>query len=267
MPRDHGREETTASPGRKSEPGANRNSRSDFPGRSAGFVRAGLSLPGAPDRPASILMKRLSLSCAILLSALLFRPEASAAPAATHLDDPGRLLAPDSVWSRGFEARLGAFERSTGIRILVQLHLKSPTEAEDKEPGAYMRALATRLGVIRQGVLVVYFADDPDWRVWIGDELTPAFTGKAGTAKEFTASGAMHEAKEAFLKAVLAQAEAALAGLKKTAPREEPPAGMRIALQADALVDGLIGKLGPRGTAGPPARDAPSPPSGAEPAG
>jgi hypothetical protein len=109
-----------------------------------------------------------------------------------------------------------------------------------------MRDLATKLGVIRDGVLVVYFADDPDWRVWIGDELTPRFVGKAGTAEEFTASGAIHETKEALLKESLAQAEDTLAWLKKAAPKQVPPAGLKIVLQADALADDLIRRLRPR---------------------
>jgi len=163
-----------------------------------------------------------------------------------HLDDPGRLLPAGSPWAQGLEGKLASFERTAGIRVVLRLQLKSPAEEEDKVPGAYLRALATKLDVIRHGVLVVYFADDPDWRVWIGDELTPRFMGRAGTAEEFTGSGAMHESKEAFLKEALAKADATLVWLKNAAPRQGPPAGLKIALQADALVDGLIGRLKPR---------------------
>ena len=181
-----------------------------------------------------------------VLSFLCLVPVLRAAEPATHIDDPGRLLSADSAWTKGLEAKLAAFEHTAGVRILVRLHLKSPAEAEDKEPGAYMRSLATKLGVIRHGVLVVYFADDPDWRVWIGDELTSRFMGKAGTAKEFTESGAMHVTKEAFLQEAFAKADATLAGLKKVAPKEAASAGMKIALQADALADSLIDRLAPR---------------------
>ncbi len=181
-----------------------------------------------------------------VLSLLFLAPLQRAAEPAPHFDDPGRLLPAGSAWAQGLESKLATFERTSGINVIVRLQLKSPAEAEDKVPGAYMRDLATKLGVIRDGVLVVYFADDPDWRVWIGDELTPRFTGKAGTAKEFTESGAMHEAKEAFLKETMAKADLTLAWLKKAAPREEPPPGMKIALQADALADGLIGRLAAR---------------------
>jgi hypothetical protein len=161
------------------------------------------------------------------------------------VDDEGRLLPAGSPWAQGLESKLVGFERTAGIRVLVRLQLKSPTAEEDKVPGAYMHDLATRLGVIRDGVLVVYFADDPDWRVWIGDGLAPRFVGRAGTAQEFTASGAMHEVKEALLKNSLDQAEATLAWLKRAAPKQNPPAGLKIVLQADALADGLIRRLRP----------------------
>jgi hypothetical protein len=187
-------------------------------------------------------MMRLSF----LVSLLLLGPALRAAEPASHLDDPGQLLPAGSPWAQGIESKLATFERAAGIRILFRLQLKSPAEAEDKVPGAYMRSLATKHGVIRHGVLVVYFADDPDWRVWVGDELTPKFMGRAGTAEEFTASGAMHEAKEAFLKEAFAQVDATLAWLKTAAPKQEPPAGLKIALQADALADGLTRRLAPR---------------------
>ncbi len=168
-------------------------------------------------------------------------------PAAPHIDDPGRLAVSDAAWASVAEARLEGFEHASGIRILLQFHEKSPPPDEDKQPGAYMRALSTKLGVIRHGVLVVYFADDPDWRVWVGDDLTPAFVGKAGDAKEFTESGDMHKAKEAFLAASQARADAAIAALGKPALAPGAvPTGKRLTLQADALIEGLCTKLGPR---------------------
>ena len=165
----------------------------------------------------------------------------------THIDDPGRLAVCDSHWASGMEAKLASFETSTRIRIVLQFHLKSPPADEDKKPGAYMSGLATKLGIIKGGVLVVFFADDPDWRVWVGDALTPKFVGRLGSAKEFTESGAMHEAKEAFLSRSLAEADTAFSAIKKalsTGGSLTP--GKQLTLQADALIDGLRSKLGPK---------------------
>ena len=109
-----------------------------------------------------------------------------------------------------------------------------------------MRGLATKLGTARDGALAVYFADEDDWRVWIGDELTARFAGQGGTAAELTRSGAMHEAKEAFLKAAREAGEKSLREQQAAAAKggqPAPPPGQRIKLQTDAILDGLIFRL------------------------
>jgi hypothetical protein len=109
-----------------------------------------------------------------------------------------------------------------------------------------MRTLAAKLGVAQRGVLVAYFADDDDWRVWIGDELTPRFVGRSGTAQEFTDSGVMHEVKEAFLQAARATGDADYARQQKTSRADQPPPpAQKLKLQTDALLDSLIFKLEP----------------------
>ena len=170
-----------------------------------------------------------------------------AAEPAAHLDDPGRLLAAEAEWMKAGETKLAAYEHSTGIRILVQFQLKSPSEAEDKKPGAFMHALARKLGVDRGGVLVVCFNDDPDWRVWIGDELTNVFTGKPGTVQELTSSEAIHKVKEAMLTAARAKADADIEVAQKSAPAGKPlNAAQRLVFQADALLDALQARLAPK---------------------
>ncbi len=161
-------------------------------------------------------------------------------PQPVHVDDPGRLATVDTAWASGMEHRLEAVEAASGIRIMLQFHLKSPSAQEDSRPGVYMNGIATRLGIAQTGVLIVYFADDPDWRVWVGDDLTSRFAGKPGTAKELTASGAMHEAKEAFLAASLGKADAQF----KASQPQDP--SRHLDLQATALVEGLCAKLGAR---------------------
>jgi cyclophilin family peptidyl-prolyl cis-trans isomerase len=172
----------------------------------------------------------------------------SAEPGPTaHFDDPGRLLPTDPPRSKNFNYKLANLERATGLRIVARLFPKSPPAAEDEQPGAYMRAMAARFGVAQRGVFVAYFADEDDWRVWIGDELTPRFVGRPGTAQEFTKSGAMHEAKEAFMKTALAAGDADYARQAKSSPAENPPPPpQKLKLQTDALLDRLIEKLEPK---------------------
>ncbi len=175
-------------------------------------------------------------------------PGATALPTATsHFADPDQLLPSDPPRAKNFNFKLANFERTAGLRLAARVFAKSPTAAEDSAPGAYMKALAARLGVTTRGAVAAYFADDHDWRIWlIGDSTTPFF-GRPATAADLADGAAFHDVKEAFMKAALAEGDAAYAAQKKAAPADkQPPAGQRIKLQTDAILDGLILKLDPR---------------------
>jgi hypothetical protein len=159
------------------------------------------------------------------------------------VDDPAQAVVSDARWASYMQLRLATIEWTDKVTIFVQFHDKSPPADEDKNPGDYMRALATKLGVIKDGVLMVHFADDPDWRVWIGDDLTPKFVGSPGDAKAFTESGAMHEAKEAYLKASMAMAKQRFDTTSKSITDKDEAARRVLELQADALVYNLCIKL------------------------
>ncbi len=184
------------------------------------------------------------------LSAAAKKYAAAREPGPTaHFDDPDKILPTEPPRAKNFNYKLANLERTTGLKIVGRMFAKSPSKAEDAQPGAYMRALAAKLGTAQRGVLVAYFANDEDWRIWFGDDLTSRFVGKPGTAKEFTESGAMHDAKEAFLKAAQAAGDADYEKQKNalaTAQQPPPPASQRIKLQADAILDGLILKLEPK---------------------
>lgn len=164
-----------------------------------------------------------------------------------HFDDPDNLLPTSPPRAQGFNYKLANFERATGVKIVARLFAKAPPAEEDKVPGAYMRALAEKHGVAKRGAFVAYFAADNDWRVWVGDESTPAFLGRPTSAKDLVVEGAFHVAKEAFLNAAQAAGDAAFLAQKKAAPADKPvAANQQLKLQTDALLDGLILKLEPR---------------------
>ena len=109
-----------------------------------------------------------------------------------------------------------------------------------------MCALAAKLGVARSGVVVAYFADDQDWRVWIGDDLIPAFLGRTATAGDLHDGGAVHDVKTALIDAALAKGDAAFAAQQQAAPADrQPTPGQHVKLQADALLDALIFRFEP----------------------
>jgi cyclophilin family peptidyl-prolyl cis-trans isomerase len=166
---------------------------------------------------------------------------------AAHCDDPAHFLPRDPPRAQNFNIKLANFERATGRKINLRILAKSPTPDEDARPGAFMHALAAKLGTAKDGVLAAYFVDEDDWRIWIGDDAVPAFLGHPATPQDLVNEGALHNAKTAFLKAAVAQGDADFAAQKKSAPADkQPPPAQRIKLQADAVLDGLIFKLEPK---------------------
>ena len=192
------------------------------------------------------------------LSAAQKKPAAASGPAPTalaakdpsplaHFTDPDKLLPAVPPRAENFNYKLANFERTTGLRIAARLFAKSPTAAEDHAPGAFMKALAAKLGVTQRGAIAAYFADDNDWRIWLVGDATTMFFGRVATPAELGDGAAFHDVKEAFMKAAQAEGEAAYELQKKNAPADNPPpAGQRIKLQTDAFLDGLIRKLDPK---------------------
>ncbi|MBL9205871.1 MAG: hypothetical protein JNN01_12335 [Opitutaceae bacterium] len=183
----------------------------------------------------------------LMLAVLLGAGGAGAAEGAAlpWIEDVSKVTAKETAWLAGCSDKLEAFARVTGVKVVVRLLAKSPTADEDKVPGAFMHALARRLAVDERGALVVYFADEKEFRVWIGDACAAAFVGQQGTAKEFTENGRMHEAKEAFLTAAETGSQAVYAAAQRAAPAGKPVAeALRVTLHVDAIVDGLIARLG-----------------------
>jgi cyclophilin family peptidyl-prolyl cis-trans isomerase len=162
-------------------------------------------------------------------------------------DDQDHILPVEPPRAKAFTYKLGNFERATGVKIAARIFAKSPSAAEDAKPGAFMHALAEQLGVAKNGVLAAYFADDKDWRIWIGDGVTATFLGHPPSAKDLAEDGALHEVKTAFIKAATAQGDADFAAQVKAAPADKPvPPAQQIKLQTDAMLDGLIFKLEPK---------------------
>jgi cyclophilin family peptidyl-prolyl cis-trans isomerase len=170
--------------------------------------------------------------------------------AGAFFDDADRLIPVEPPRAKNFNFKLANFARATGLPVKARLFARSPGEAEDAVPGAYMQALADRLGTRVRGVTAAYFADEDDWRVWIGDELVPVFLGRPATAGDLGEDGALHQVKTALIEKAQAEGNAAFAAQQaaaEAAGRPAPAAGQRIKLQTDAILDALLLRFEPRG--------------------
>jgi cyclophilin family peptidyl-prolyl cis-trans isomerase len=117
----------------------------------------------------------------------------------SHFDDPDKILPQDVPRAKNFNFKLANFERFTGGRIYGRMFREFHPEHEGQSVGAFMRALAARLGIERDGVLVCYFADRDAWSVWFAESKIPAFMGRPGTREEFLAGDALMKRKETFI--------------------------------------------------------------------
>lgn len=163
-----------------------------------------------------------------------------------HFDDPDHLLPQNVPRAKNFNFKLANFERVTGVRLIGRFFAQEPPAKEDEVAGAYMRALAAKLGTEKRGALVAYFAAEDDWRVWIGDETTAAFFGRATTPGDLAEGAAFHQVKDAFIAAAMQAGDAEFARQQQTAPPGQPlPPAQRLKLRTDALLDSLILRLEP----------------------
>ena len=165
-----------------------------------------------------------------------------------HFYDPDKLLPQEIPREKNFNFKLANFERVTGVRIVGRLFAKEPPADQDKVPGAYMRALAEQLGTAKRGALIAYFAEEDDWRVWIGDESTAAFYGGATTPTDLVTDGNFHNVKEAFMEAAMKAGDAMMAKQQRELPPESRPTrpSDKLKLRTDTVLDGVILKLEPK---------------------
>lgn len=180
-------------------------------------------------------------------SAPAYQGPAEPGPAA-FFDDADGLIPVTPPRARYFNYKLANFARATGHLVKARLHARSPAAAEDAVPGAAMKALAERLGTRTRGVTVAYFADEDDWRLWIGDELVPVFLGRPVAPGDVGEGGALHRVKTALIERARRDGNAAFAAQEteaRAAGTPAPSGGQRIKLQTDAILDALLLRLEP----------------------
>jgi cyclophilin family peptidyl-prolyl cis-trans isomerase len=148
--------------------------------------------------------------------------------------DPDTVLPTDIPRALHFNYKLTSFARVNGRKIYGRVFAKTPEGSADD----FVRDLAGRLGVAQTGALAVYFADHDDWRIWTGEESAAAFGGGKG----------LDAARQEFLADARKRAAGFVETAQRTAGADKPlTAGQKIKYQVDAVLDGLIFRLEPKG--------------------
>jgi cyclophilin family peptidyl-prolyl cis-trans isomerase len=151
-----------------------------------------------------------------------------------HFDDPENLLPADPPRAKGFDHKLTNFQRFTGEKIFARIHADFYPIGPIETPHDYIEEMARKLGTSQIGMAVAYFAKSGEWQLWVGNQDVEKFQ-KANSADS------MHEAKEVFFSAALADAQHRWESMPKGTSEKE-----KLKLQLDAVFDRLIDFLEPK---------------------
>jgi cyclophilin family peptidyl-prolyl cis-trans isomerase len=151
-----------------------------------------------------------------------------------HFDDPENLLPADPPRAKGFDRKLSNFQRFTGEKIFARIHADFYPIGSIETPHDYIEELARTLGTSQKGMAVAYFAKSSEWQLWVGNQDVERFQKANG-------AGSMHEGKEIFFQAALADAQRRWEGMPKATSEKE-----KLKLQLDAVFDRLIDFLEPK---------------------
>jgi cyclophilin family peptidyl-prolyl cis-trans isomerase len=151
-----------------------------------------------------------------------------------HFADPENLLPVDPPRAQGFDHKLSNFQRFTGQKIFARIYADFHPIGSIQTPHDFIEGLAATLGTSQKGMAVAYFAKSNEWQLWVGNQDVDKFQ-KANGAE------AMHEAKETFLNAALADAQRRWESMPKGTSEKE-----KLKLELDAVFDRLIDFLEPK---------------------
>ena len=151
-----------------------------------------------------------------------------------HFTDPENLLPVDLPRAKGFDYKLSNFQRFTGEKIFARLYAEFHSNGSIESPHDFVEELAKTLGTSQKGMAVAYFAKTGEWQLWVGNQDVERFQKANG-------AHSMHEAKEAFFSAALADAEKRWERMPKGTSEKE-----KLNIQLDAVFDRLIDFLEPK---------------------
>jgi cyclophilin family peptidyl-prolyl cis-trans isomerase len=151
-----------------------------------------------------------------------------------HFEDPENLLPVDPPRAQGFNRKLSNFQRFTGQKIFARIYADFHPLGSIETPHDFIEELATTFGTSQKGMVLAYFAKTGEWQLWVGNQDVEKFQ-KANGAE------AMHDAKETFFHAALADAQRHWESASNRTSEKE-----KLKLQLDSIFDRLIDLLEPK---------------------
>ena len=174
---------------------------------------------------------------ALLDHAVKYPGEPEPGPTA-HFDDPAKVLPTAVPRAKNFNIKLNNFQRATGQRIYARVYPTFTPTGEKETPAPFAQKLARSLGIHKNGVLAVYFADKDQWYVWVGDDLASTFNPDRQR---------MNEVKSILYKSVKAKAAEYTVQARQIRGEADPLQPADLAkYSVDAMLDALILQFEPK---------------------
>lgn len=148
-----------------------------------------------------------------------------------YFADPDRLLPQDPPRARNFNFKLANVARTTGRRIFARVFASFSKVGDDDQP-TVARKLAAQLGLDRQGLLAVYWAEQDNWEIVVGEE----------DAARWRQSSTVSLA-ECKLQLLAAAAQATAGWLATAEKAEEFSRNQLIKLKVDGVLQELIAAM------------------------
>jgi cyclophilin family peptidyl-prolyl cis-trans isomerase len=164
------------------------------------------------------------------------------APRATfsHFSDEEGVLPTEPPREKGFNNKLSNFERFTGVKIYARafeaFHPSGPVQARSE----LTQMIAHQLGVERNGVTAIYFADSHDWEFVIGDEPLKAVSRP-------TEMSALADWKKSLQARVTETSEKLIALAEKRASADKPlTEPQKNYIRVAAMLEELVEEFSPK---------------------
>jgi cyclophilin family peptidyl-prolyl cis-trans isomerase len=174
---------------------------------------------------------------ALVARAHAYGPEKEPGPRA-HFDDPDRLLPTDPPRAANFNFKLNNFERATGLRVYARVLARAPVDRD-----AFTSDLAGSLGIDRNGVLAVYFADADKWNLNVADSLRGRLAGNEGNPVETGKRMLLADSLGAFFAGAEKRRAIYSAQTAAALPNYLQIPGQKIKVSVDSVLDEILMKL------------------------
>jgi cyclophilin family peptidyl-prolyl cis-trans isomerase len=156
-----------------------------------------------------------------------------------HFSDEEQILPTTPPREKGFDHKLSNFDRFTGVKIYARVFEAFHPSGAGQTRSDLAKTIAQQLGVERNGVTALYFADAHNWELVIGDEPLKAVST--------TEISDLADWKKSLQSRATEASDKLIALAEKRAPADKPlNEGQRNYIRVAAMLEELVEVFSPK---------------------